>query len=89
MTSIGVVTFDHAYKGIFWPCVVHTPRDLMHVELEGTLKIHLVGLLYMAIRKYKWFTLRQFNATLRKWPFPSGKRPPLLPKTPAGEFLKP
>lgn len=86
MSSLGINTFDHAYKGIYWPCVVHVPRDLMHVELEGTLKSHLLGVLYMAMRKLKWFTLGQFNKALKEWPFPHGKRPDILPEVPKGIF---
>lgn len=84
LTSIGVTTFNHAYEGIYWPCVVHVPRDLMHVELEGTLKAHLIGVFYMAMRKLKWFSLAQLNAALKYWPFPVGKRPPRLVKIPTG-----
>lgn len=84
LTSLGINTFDHAYKDIYWPCVVHVPRDLMHVELEGTLKSHLLGVLYMAMRKLKWFTLGQFNHALKEWPFAHGKRPDILPEVPKG-----
>lgn len=84
MSLLGINTFDHAYKGIYWPCVVHVPRDLMHVELEGTLKSHLIGVLYMAIRRLKWFTLGRFNKALKDWCFPQGKRPDTLPEIPKG-----
>lgn len=84
MSSIGINTFEHAYDGIFWPSVVHVPRDLMHVELEGTLKAHLIGVLYMGMRKLKWFTLEQLNTALKEWPFPCGKRPDSLPEIPKG-----
>ena len=51
----------------------------MHVELEGNLKVHLYGFLFMAIKKYKWFTLDQLNAAIKAHPFGTGRRPPPLP----------
>lgn len=87
MRSIGINTFEHAYVNIpYFEPVLHVPRDLMHVELEGTLKCHLYGVLYMAIVKYKWFTLHQFNAAVKHWPFPSNKRPDKLPTKPEGKI---
>ena len=56
-------------------------RDLMHVELEGNLKVHLYGFLYMAINKHGWFSLEQFNDALKAFPFPKGmQRPPPVRK---------
>ena len=84
MKSLGVNSFTHAYSGIPNFNVVHgAPRDLMHVELEGTLKTHLYGLLYLAF-KWSWFTMHQFNSAIRTWPFPPGKRPDILHKKPEG-----
>lgn len=87
LQSLGIATFEHAFKDIYLPSVVNVPRDLMHVELEGTLKSHLKGVLYMAMRKLRWFSLKQFNDALKRWPFPVGKRPPELPEIPKGEEL--
>jgi len=85
MKSVGISTFDHAYAGIpHFSAVLSVPRDLMHVELEGTLKSHLYGTLYMAMCKLKWFTLREFNAAIKSWPFPNGKRVDTLPTKPSG-----
>lgn len=87
LKSLGINTFEHAYGRVphFQP--VHcVPRDLMHVELEGTLKSHLSGVLYMAF-KLKWFTLHAFNVAIRTWPFPSGKRPDIMHKKPEGNSL--
>lgn len=85
----GVLTFDHAYSGIpYFSPVNFVPRDLMHVELEGTLKAHLFGLLYMAICKYRWFTLEAFNAALKSWNFgPGVRRPDPLHSKPKGVEL--
>lgn len=86
MDSIGVVTFAHAFSGIpHVHAITIAPRDLMHVELEGTLKSHLYGVLYMAICKLKWFTLSKFNTALKTWPFPNGHRPDGLQEAPTGE----
>ena len=54
------------------------PRDLMHVELEGNLKVHLYGFLYMAVNKYKWFSLAQFNARVKAYEFGTARRPPAI-----------
>ena len=78
--SIGVNTYQHAYTRIpYFDIIRHVPRDLMHVELEGNLKVHLYGFLYMAI-KYKWFTRAQLNARIKAFPFLSKvRRPPPIP----------
>lgn len=87
MKSLGFNTFDHAFAGIphfdITRCV---PRDLMHVELEGTLKSHLYGILFMAF-KLKWFTLTQLNVAIRTWPFPEGKRPDIIRQRPEGKSM--
>lgn len=82
--SLGINTFQQAYANVphFQP-VLCVPRDLMHVELEGTLKSHLTGVLYMAF-KLRWFTLNSFNAAICTWPFLPGKRPDILHKKPEG-----
>lgn len=89
MRSIGVRTFEHAFNRIPHFSVVRmVPRDLMHVELEGTLKSHLFGVLYMALCKFKWFSKSQFNAALKAWPFPKGSsRPDVLYDLPKGHLL--
>ena len=77
MKRIGVKTFNHAFTRIPYVCGVETlPKDLMHVELEGNLKVHLYGFLYMAIRKYNWFTLKMFNAAVKAFDFDGEQRPP-------------
>jgi len=64
--SVGITTLNHAYVRIpLFQWAVSVPTDLMHTELEGNLKSHGYGLLYVAIKKYKWFTLAQLNAALR------------------------
>lgn len=89
MQSIGIRTFEHAFANIpYFSVVSMVPRDLMHVELEGTLKSHLYGVLYMALCKLKWFTRIQFNAALRAWPFPKGSsRPDVIFDNPKGELV--
>jgi hypothetical protein len=81
--SIGVRTWQHAYTRIpYFDVMMHVPKDLMHVELEGNLKVHLYGLLYMSIKKYKWFTRSQLNARIASFPFLSAvRRPPPIPAT--------
>lgn len=86
MQSIGIRTFDHGFCNIpHFSAVRMVPRDLMHVELEGTLKSHLFGVLYMAMCKMKWFTREEFNSALRAWPFPKGSsRPDIMYDNPKG-----
>lgn len=81
--SIGVNSYQHAYTRIpYFDVISYVPRDLMHVELEGNLKVHLYGFLYMAIKKYKWFTRAELNARIRAFPFLSKvRRPPVIPAT--------
>jgi len=90
MDSLGISTFNHGLEGLphFSP-VLNVPRDLMHVELEGTLKAHLFGVLYMALVKLKWFTLEQFNAAIRAWPFHEhSSHPDILYSLPKGEHIQ-
>ena len=79
--SIGVNTYRHAYTRIpYFDVISNVPRDLMHVELEGNLKVHLYGFLYMATVKYKWFSRAQLNARIKAFPFCSKvRRPPDIP----------
>ena len=64
---------------------MYVPRNLMHVELEGNLKVQLYGFLYMAIIKYKWFSRGEFNDQIRSFPFLRNthgnvERPPKVPR---------
>ena len=79
--SLGVNTWQHAYTRIpFFDVITNVPRDLMHVELEGNLKVHLYGFLYMAIVKHKWFSRAELNARIKAFPFFSKvRRPPPIP----------
>ena len=74
-------TWQHAYTRIpFFDVITNVPRDLMHVELEGNLKVHLYGFLYMAIVKHKWFSRAELNARIKAFPFFSKvRRPPPIP----------
>ena len=66
LNSVGISTLDHAYVRIpLFEWAVYVPTDIMHTELEGNLKSHGYGFLYVAIKKYKWFTLAEVNAALR------------------------
>ena len=80
MKSIGVRTFQHAFTRIPHYRAIETPKDLMHVELEGNLKVHLHGFLHQAVKKHGWFTRQQLNMRIRKFRFPSD-RPPEIPAT--------
>ena len=80
MTSVGVTTWQHAFTRIpYFDIITMLPRDLMHVELEGNLKVHAYGLLYLAIKKYKWFTRAELNAAILSFPF-LRDRPPDITK---------
>ena len=66
LNAVGIKSLDHAYVRIpHFRWAEYMPTDLMHSELEGNLKSHAYGFLYVAIKKYKWFTLAQINAALR------------------------
>ena len=80
-TSVGVKSYQHAYTRIpYFDVILYVPRDLMHVELEGNLKVHLYGFLYMAIVKHKWFSRAQLNARIEAFSFCSKvRRPPPIP----------
>jgi len=52
----------------------------MHVELEGNLKVHAYGFLYVATKKYCWFTRRQLNDAMARFPF-LRDQPPRIPST--------
>ena len=44
MSSLGITSFAHAFTRIpFFEAMQGVPRDLMHMELEGNLKVHLYG----------------------------------------------
>ena len=85
--SVGVNTYAHSFTRIpYFQLISYVPRDLMHIELEGNLKVHLYGFLYMAIKKYKWFSLGEFNDQIRSFPFLRNthgnvERPPKIPRT--------
>jgi len=79
--SIGVTTFRHAYTRVpLFQVVEYVPRDCMHVELEGNLKVHAYGLLYVATKKYHWFTRIQLNNAIARFPF-LRDQPPRIPIT--------
>ena len=81
MSSIGVTTWKHAFTRIpYFDVIRNVPRDLMHIELEGNLKVHAYGFLYMAIKKHRWFTRAQLNQRISQFPF-LHDRPPCIPKT--------
>lgn len=82
MSDWGIKTYLHAFTRIpYFRALQYIPRDLMHVELEGNLKVHLHAFLYTAVKKNKWFTLAGLNAQIRDFHFASGKRrPPPIPK---------
>lgn len=52
------------------------PYDAMHVELEGIVRYELAWLLYVLVKKFKYFTEEAINAALRSYPMPTGRRVP-------------
>ena len=81
MKSAGIVSYLHAFTRVpYFDVIGMVPRDLMHVELEGNLKVHLYGFLYMAVMKHKWFTRKELNARIMAFEFLSTvRRPPPIP----------
>lgn len=73
MQSIGVNSFT---TGMLFPYfnIIGAPQDLMHVEMEGLLKLHFAALLYMMIKHFGWMTRDQLNAAIRAYPWPIGTR---------------
>ena len=70
LSSRSIKSFMHAFNRVpHVKCVEIMPFDLMHVELEGNLKVHLYGFLHMAIKKYKWFKLAAFNFSMKRFKF--------------------
>ena len=84
MQQLGYKTFRHAYKRIpFAHPMTICPRDLMHIELEGNLKVHLHGFLHSCVMRYKWFSRKRLNARLKAFDFGehyrrAGARPPQI-----------
>ena len=83
LQSVGVNTFNNAasyFPHLDWPLAAS--RDLMHVELEGNLKAHGYGLLYMILVKFKCITRDEYNRAVRKfrWDFDTERRMPVIMK---------
>eukprot|EP00966_Prymnesium_polylepis_P269310 6221817-Prymnesium_polylepis.1 len=75
LAEIGVNTFtEHAFVRVphFNLCQM-VPYDFMHVELEGSLKMHLAAMLYFFLRKRPgWrFSLEALNARIRAFAWPN------------------
>jgi hypothetical protein len=69
--SVGVTTFAHAFTGIpHFDVTADCPQDLMHVELEGNLKVECAALLYRLIAVHRWFTVEQLNQAMHTYPWP-------------------
>lgn len=79
LTSKGLNTLDHALKGVI-PSALDSPMGLMHVEMEGNLKVHIPCFVFMAVRVHKWFTLDELNTAIARYNWPVGRadRPPVF-----------
>ena len=65
LTSHGYNTLDHAFVDVPGVEVVHCPMDLMHVEFEGNVKVHIAALIYMMVRVLRWTTLDRINSAIQ------------------------
>ena len=79
MTAVGVTTFQHAYRRIpLFRAIEYVPRDLMHVELEGNLKVHLYAFLYTCTSR-GWVTREALNRAILAFRWPGGAYVPDIP----------
>ena len=72
--SIGVNDFDSGLR-VSGLSRHGAPIDFMHAEAEGNAPRHLLGFLFVAIKVLGWFSLADFNASLRDHQFPRGCHP--------------
>jgi hypothetical protein len=78
--AVGVCTFQHSYRNIpHFLAVEYLPRDPMHVEMEGNLKVHLYAFLYTCIAR-GWLTRNKLNAAIRGYQWPGGSYIPEIPQ---------
>lgn len=64
----------------FFDPTTGVPQDLMHVELEGTVRYELAWLFYSLIVRHEIFTLSQLNAAIVAFNWPMGHRVPQMDK---------
>ena len=77
--AVGVCTFQHSYRKVpYFLAVEYVPRDPMHVEMEGNLKVHLYAFLYTCIAR-GWLTRTKLNAAIRAYQWPGGSYIPEIP----------
>ena len=81
LSKVGMNSFhEHAFTRVpHFDVTSDIPYDLMHVELEGTLKNELAAMLFYFVRHRNWgFTIQKFNEALLSYPWPQGYAPATL-----------
>lgn len=56
----------------------YIPQDLMHLEMDGLLRLEFAYLVYSLVRVHGFCSLDQINASITSYPWPPGHKVPAL-----------